>query len=146
MRDTSITWVVALDGTQIVAVQHGCADGMPVNGYLDEHNNWMCPNCGATYSAAVPLEGWSAFGLKTDEPSSAPTTGDAQESLRSGGFYSMRVDGGEAVEHHHIGQSMQRCVPCVWEMDPHIAPPRYHWRCPECDETTERPFPTMVMP
>lgn len=59
-----IRWVAALDGTQIVAVQHECADGMPVNCYLDEHNNWTCPNCGAIYGAAIPLAGWGAFGLK----------------------------------------------------------------------------------
>jgi hypothetical protein len=52
-------WVVARDGVQIVAVQHGCgANDMPVNCSLDEYRNWVCPNCMSTYGASMPLLGW----------------------------------------------------------------------------------------
>lgn len=52
-------WVVALNGTQIIAAQHGCGiDGAPVNCYIDEYRNWVCPNCMATYGAAIPLREW----------------------------------------------------------------------------------------
>lgn len=55
-----IPWVVALDGVQIIAVQHGCGvNGTPVNCYLDEYRNWVCPRCMDTYGAAVPLVAWS---------------------------------------------------------------------------------------
>lgn len=68
MDDMPIPWVAALDGRQVVAVQHGCGqDGQPVNCHLDEHNNWKCPNCYDTYGAAVPLEGWGAVAGVPDE-------------------------------------------------------------------------------
>lgn len=52
-------WVVALDGTQVIAVQHGCgAGGVPVNCCVDEYRNWICPNCMQTYGAAFPLAEW----------------------------------------------------------------------------------------
>lgn len=59
MNDKPIPWVVALDGKQIIAAQHGCGqDGQPVNCHLDEQNNWHCPRCYEIYGAAFPLEGW----------------------------------------------------------------------------------------
>lgn len=66
MKNEPTRWVAALDGAQIVAVQHGCgaSDG-PVNCFLDEHNNWQCPNCMATYGAAVPLQGWAETPVPT---------------------------------------------------------------------------------
>lgn len=52
-------WVVAMDGAQIVAVQHGCGvGGAPVNCYIDEYRNWVCGRCAEIYGAAVPLEAW----------------------------------------------------------------------------------------
>lgn len=52
-------WVAALNGTQVIAVQHGCGpSGTPVNCYIDEYRNWICPNCMATYGAVYPLAEW----------------------------------------------------------------------------------------
>jgi len=52
-------WIVVRDGVQIVAAQHGCGAGdAPVNAYIDEYRNWVCPNCMATYGAANPLQEW----------------------------------------------------------------------------------------
>lgn len=53
-------WLHISVAGQILAVQHGCgASDAPVNCYLDEHHNWVCPNCLTTYGAAVPLDGWN---------------------------------------------------------------------------------------
>src|SRR6185503_14669516 len=55
-------WVVNRNGQHLVAVQHGCGVGdAPVNCYVDEHHNWTCPNCGATYGAAFPLQEWQSL-------------------------------------------------------------------------------------
>ena len=60
LSTNELPWLAALDGTQIVAVQHGCgANHQPVNCNLDEYLNWTCPNCGSTYGAAMPLAGWA---------------------------------------------------------------------------------------
>ncbi len=55
-------WAAALNGTQIIAVQHGCGVGdAPINCYRDEHDNWACPNCMDIYGAAIPLAEWEAL-------------------------------------------------------------------------------------
>lgn len=66
-------WAAVRDGvSQVVAVQHGCgADGAPVNCYIDEYRNWVCPNCMATYGAAYPLEVWGELRVKPEHDSSA---------------------------------------------------------------------------
>lgn len=65
------TWVTAYDGSQLVAVQHGCGIGdAPVNCYLDEYYNWVCPRCITIYGAAVPLVGW--LNLKSEEERHVP--------------------------------------------------------------------------
>lgn len=56
-NDKPIPWVAAMDGTQILAVQHGCGP-QPVNCFIDEYRNWACPRCYEVYGAAVPLVGW----------------------------------------------------------------------------------------
>lgn len=62
-------WVVALNGTQVIAVQHGCGvGGAPINCYRDEHDNWVCPNCMDQYGAAIPLMEWGK--LPKQEPES----------------------------------------------------------------------------
>ena len=60
LQPTESRWVVALNGRQIVAVQHGCgAASAPVNCSIDENQNWFCPSCSEIYGAAYPLEEWS---------------------------------------------------------------------------------------
>jgi hypothetical protein len=64
-------WVAVHDGhnlnMQITAVQHGCgAGGAPVNCYIDEYRNWVCPNCMQTYGAVYPLAEWGK--LRADGP------------------------------------------------------------------------------
>lgn len=66
-------WVAALNGTQVIAVQHGCGVGdAAVNCYRDEHDNWACPNCMEVYGAAIPLAEWGkklpAVAVKESEP------------------------------------------------------------------------------
>jgi hypothetical protein len=65
-------WVIAVNGTQVIAVQHGCGIGdAPVNCYRDEHDNWVCPNCMDTYGAAIPLAEWDGPPLKETAPGGA---------------------------------------------------------------------------
>lgn len=65
-------WVTALDGTHIVAVQHGCgAGGAPVNCALDENQNWFCPSCSEIYGAASPLAAWTCTPVPP-EPEATP--------------------------------------------------------------------------
>ncbi len=55
MIDTSI-WTSIVIGTVVVIAQHHCGfNKSPVNAYVDEHDNWVCPNCGSTYGAAHPI-------------------------------------------------------------------------------------------
>jgi hypothetical protein len=50
------SWIAALDGTTVIALQHCCGvSDAPVNCYTDEHCNWVCPNCLTTYGAATPI-------------------------------------------------------------------------------------------
>lgn len=66
MDEKPFPWVAAVDGRQVLAVQHGCSPtGRPVNCILDEHNNWSCPRCFEVYGAAVPLDGWGELHIPT---------------------------------------------------------------------------------
>lgn len=48
--------VKMVNSHRVVAVQHGCgADDHPVNCFLDEYRNWVCPHCMATYGAELPF-------------------------------------------------------------------------------------------
>ena len=50
-------WVAVLNGAIVVALQHSCGvQDAPVNCYIDERNNWTCPNCLTTYGAPAPID------------------------------------------------------------------------------------------
>jgi hypothetical protein len=49
-------WIAALNGTTITALQHCCGvNDAPVNCYIDDRENWTCPNCFTTYGAPTPI-------------------------------------------------------------------------------------------
>jgi len=59
-------WIAALNGITITALQHCCGvDDAPVNCYIDEHDNWTCPNCLTTYGAPTPIGPAESQSVKT---------------------------------------------------------------------------------
>lgn len=72
-----VLWVAALNGMQVIAVQHGCGvGGAPVNCYRDEHDNWTCPNCMEVYGAAIPLAEWGMAPVVRGTPGAMRQPGD----------------------------------------------------------------------
>lgn len=62
-------WVAALNGTTITALQHGCGvNDAPVNCYIDERGNWVCPNCLTTYGAPTPISVTERQSVSTVHP------------------------------------------------------------------------------
>lgn len=50
-------WIAASNGATIIAPQHCCGvQDSPVNCYIDDRNNWYCPNCMTTYGAPTPID------------------------------------------------------------------------------------------
>lgn len=64
-----VSWNAAMNGTTITALQHSCGvNDAPVNCYIDEHQNWVCPSCFTTYGAPTPIDPTERQSVTTIHP------------------------------------------------------------------------------